>query len=78
MEHGSYWHAYLMARHDIFLILGSILLIMALISTLTGRCLVKYRGIVSRADHPKMFWQTIALYSLLGLFSLGLYLYTAS
>ena len=66
-----------MARHHVSLILGIVLMVMALISTLTGRCLVKYRGIVSRADEPKTFWQTIALDCLLGLFFLGLYLYTA-
>jgi len=49
---------------------------MALIFTLTGQCLVKYKGIVSRADDPKTFWQNIAMYCVLGLLSLGFYLYT--
>jgi hypothetical protein len=40
----------------------------ALISTLTGRCFVMYREIVSRAEGPKTFWQTIAMNCLLGLF----------
>jgi|CZKD01.1.fsa_nt_gi hypothetical protein len=77
MDHDSYWHGYLMARHHTSLILGIVLMGMALIFTLTGRCLVKYRGIVKRAEDPKTFWQNIALYCLLGLFFLGLYLYTA-
>ena len=37
---------------------------------------MKYEGIVSRAEDPKTFWQSIALYYLLGLLCLGLYLYT--
>jgi hypothetical protein len=78
MGQDSYWHEYLMARHHTSLILGTVLMVMALIFTLTGRCLVKYQGIISRADDPKTFWQNVALYYLLGLLCLGLYLYTAN
>ncbi len=53
-------------------------MVMSLIFTLSGRCLVKYRGIVSRAEDPKEFWQNIALYCVLGLICLGFYLYTFS
>ncbi len=49
-----------------------------LISILTGRTLVKYQGIVSRADDPKTFWENIAVYCVLGLVCFGLYLYTAN
>jgi heme/copper-type cytochrome/quinol oxidase subunit 2 len=65
-----------MARHHTFLVMGTVLMIMVLIFTLTGRCLVKYQGIVNRAEEPKTFWQNVAVYCLLGLLSLGLYLYT--
>jgi hypothetical protein len=78
MDHDSYWYRYLMARHHTFLILGIVVVVMALIFTLTGRCLVKYQGIIDRANNPKEFWQNVALYYLLGLFCLGLYLYTAN
>ena len=78
MNHDSYWHGYLLARHYTFLIMGIVLMVMTLIFTLTGTCLVKYRGIVHRAEDPKKFWQNIALYFLLGLVSLGLYLYTVN
>jgi hypothetical protein len=44
--------------------------------TLTAQCLVKYKGIVSRADAPKTLWQNIALYGVLGLLGLGLCLCT--
>ena len=67
-----------MARQHTFLILGTVLMVMALIFTLTGRCLVKYEGIIHRAKGPKTFWQNVALYYLLGLLCLGLYLYTAN
>lgn len=66
-----------MARHNTFLLLGTVLMGLALISSLTGVCLVKYKGIVYRAKDPKTFWQNVALYCLLGLLCLGLYMYTA-
>jgi hypothetical protein len=72
----SYWHGYLMARHHVFLVLGTVLMGMALIFALTGKCLMKYEGIVSRAKDPKKFWQGIATYSVLGILFLGLYLFT--
>ena len=67
-----------MARHHTFLILGTVLMVMALIFTLSGRCLVKYRGIINRDKDPKKFWQNVAVYYLFGLLSLGLYWYTAN
>ena len=78
MDHDSYWYGYLMARHHTFLILGTVLMVMALIFTLTGECLVKYQGIIKRAEDPKTFWRSVAVYYLLGLLCLGLYLYTAN
>ena len=66
-----------MARHHMSLILGIVFMVLALISALSGKCLVKYRGIVSCAEDPKMFWQTITLCCLLGLFFLGLYVHTS-
>jgi hypothetical protein len=78
MDHDSYWHGYLMARHHTFLILGIVLMAMVLIFTLTGECLVKYQGIINRAEDPKNFWQSVTTYFLLGLLCLGLYLYTAN
>jgi hypothetical protein len=76
MDQNSYWHDYFMARHHTDLTLGIVLMSMALIFAVTGRCLVKYQGIVSRAKDPKTFWQNVALYALLGLVFLGLYVYT--
>ncbi len=42
-----------MARHRTFLIIGIVLMAVTLISTLTGTCLVKYRGFVFRAEDPR-------------------------
>ena len=70
------WHAYLMARHHTDLVFGTVLMGVVFVSMLTGRSLVKYRGIVSRAKDPKTFWQSIALYFVLGLVFFGLYIYT--
>ena len=36
--------------------LGPVLMVMALIFTLTGRCLVKFQGIINRAKDPKEFF----------------------
>jgi hypothetical protein len=78
MDSGSYWHGYLMARHHVSLILGCCVTAFALISALTGVSIEKYRGIIYRSDDPKRFWQSIAIYFLLGLICLGLYFYTAN
>jgi hypothetical protein len=78
MGDGSYWHGYLMARHHVFYVMGIVLVSAALIFTLTGRCLVKYEGIVSRSKDPKIFWQNVVLYFVLGLICFGLYLYTGN
>ena len=62
MDQDSYWHGYLMARHQVFMWMGIVLVAMTVIFTLTGQCLVKYRGIVSRAEDPKTFWQKMGIY----------------
>jgi hypothetical protein len=78
MDHDSYWYGYLMARHQVFLVLGAVLMGMALISTLSGYCLVRFQGIISRAKDPKGFWQGVATYFVLALICLGLFLYTSN
>jgi len=74
----SYWDAYLMARHHVSLVIGVVLMAVVLLSILTGRTLVKFQRIVSRADDPKMFWESVVVDFLLGLVFLGLYFYTAN
>jgi hypothetical protein len=60
----------------VFLVMGIVLLSLSLVFTLSGVCLVKYKGLVFRADDPKTFWQNIATYCVMGLVCLWLYLYT--
>jgi hypothetical protein len=78
MDNGSYWHGYLMARHHTFLVLGIAFMVMALISTVTGSTLVKYRGIVSRAENPKAFREGVVTDCVIGFVCFGLFLYTAN
>jgi hypothetical protein len=58
------------------LIMGMVLMGMTMVFTVSGRCLIKYKGIVSRAEDPKTFWQGITTYFILSLICFGLYLYT--
>ena len=67
-----------MARHHVSLVIGLVFTAVVVISILTGRTLVKYQGIVSRADDPKTFWGSVVVDFILALVFLGLYLYTAS
>jgi hypothetical protein len=76
MSQSSYWYEYLRARHDTFRDMGIVLIAATLISMVTGRTLVKYHGIVRRAENPKSFWQSVAVYCVLGLFCLELYFLT--
>jgi len=67
-----------MAQHEWFLILGAFSVAVALISTLTGRCLTRRRGIVRRADDPYAFWQIVVFCYLSGLLCLGLFFFTSN
>jgi hypothetical protein len=76
MYNSSYWREYFFARHNVFLILGMVLEAGALISTLTGTTLARYKGIVSRARDPKKFQDIVVFYYLFGFFLLILYVCT--
>jgi hypothetical protein len=78
MDHDSYWYRYLLARHDTDFYMGVVILCAAMIFTLTGQCLVRNRGLVSRAKEPKTFWQNVVTYYVLGLILFGLWWYTRS
>jgi RsiW-degrading membrane proteinase PrsW (M82 family) len=75
MEHDGYWYRYLAARHDIEFYLSVVFITVALASAVSGYTLVKYQGIVRRTDDPKSFWQTVAVYLLIGTACWGLYAY---
>jgi hypothetical protein len=64
-----------------FLLIGIVLLLLVVASTLTGETFKadRYRpGIVDRSVEPKRFWWNVVIYFLGGLFFIGLYLYEIS
>jgi|HubBroStandDraft_1064217.scaffolds.fasta_scaffold1040883_1 hypothetical protein len=56
------------------LIIGAILFVGAVVSTLTGKTLARPRGLVYRAKDPSDFWWVVAIYYLGGLFLVYMYL----
>jgi hypothetical protein len=58
-----------------WLISGLFLLFLAVGGTLTGGTLARYGQIVNRAEDPKEFWWTIAIYFLGGICFIGYFLY---
>jgi hypothetical protein len=78
MNHDSYWYQYFAARRDVELYLGLGLIAFALISTATGKTLVRFKGIVSRVEDPKGFWWDVAIVSAMGATLLGLFLFGPS
>jgi hypothetical protein len=78
MDHDSYWYQYFAARRDVELYIGLFSIGFSLISTITGKTLVKYQGIVSRTEDPKEFWQTVILVYAMGAIFLGLFLFGPS
>ena len=75
VDHASYLYRYFAARHDIELYIGLGSIGFALVSMITGKTLVKYQGIVSRAEDPKGFWQNVAVVGAMGAIFLGLFLF---
>jgi hypothetical protein len=78
MDHDSYWYQYFAARHNVELYIGLGSIGFALISLVTGKTLVKYQGIVSRAEDPKRFWQNVVVVCAMGAIFLGLFLFGPS
>jgi hypothetical protein len=78
MDHNSYWYQYFAARRDVELYLGLGLIAFAFISTITGKTLVKFQGIVSRAADPKGFWWNVAVVCAMGVIFLGLFIFGPS
>jgi hypothetical protein len=78
MDHDSYWYQYFAARRDVELYLGLGSIAFALISTATGKTLVKFQGIVSRVEDPKGFWWNVAVIGAMGAIFLGLFFFGPS
>jgi hypothetical protein len=56
-----------------FLGLGVISFCVALIFTVTGKALVRFQGLVDRAEDPKTFWWTVAVLYLTAVVSLAVW-----
>jgi hypothetical protein len=78
MDPDGYWYRYFAARHDIILKIGLVVLGIVLISVLTGKTLVKGRGIVSETSDPKTFWGNVIILLVLGAACIGLWAFGPS
>jgi hypothetical protein len=58
-----------------FLILGIISLIAGVVSTCTGKALMRFHGWVYRAEEPTLFWQTVGVYYLIAVWFIIYFLY---
>ncbi len=54
---------------------GMFLLFLAVVYTYTGKAWVRFHGWVYRAEEPKRYWLEVAMYYLLGVGLIGLFLY---
>jgi hypothetical protein len=57
-----------------WLIAGGFFLFLAVIGTFTDETLVRFQGVVRRAEDPKGFWRDVALYYFFGAIFIALYL----
>ncbi len=78
MDHDSYWYHYFAVRRDVELYLGLGSIAFALISIATGKTLVRFQGVVSRAEDPKGFRENVAAACAIGAIFLGLFLFGPS
>jgi hypothetical protein len=71
-------YSYLIDPQHRFLLMGVVLLVLAVVFTLTGETMERFNGMVYRAEEPKRFWWNVAMFYLGGLFFIGLFLYKIS
>jgi H+/Cl- antiporter ClcA len=72
-------YSYLIDRQHGFLLIGIVVLLLAVVFTLTGESVQGWGlPIVSRAEEPKRFWWAVALFYLTGIFFIALYLFKIS
>jgi hypothetical protein len=55
-------YAFLIDRQHRFLLIGIILLVMAVVFTLSGESLQRFGPILYRAEEPKRFWWNVAVW----------------
>jgi len=78
MDHAGYWYKYLAARHDFDIEFAFFLLCAASISMLTGKTLVRFRGIVSESEDSRAFWESVIALLVLAAVFIGLYAFGPS
>jgi hypothetical protein len=71
-------YSYLIDRQHRFPLIGIVLLLLAVVFTLTGETVERYHGMVYRAEEPKRFWWDVSLFYLGGIFLIALYLFSIS
>jgi hypothetical protein len=72
-------YSYLIDRQHRFLLIGMVVLLLAVVFTLTGESVQGWGlPIVSRAEEPKRFWWAVALFYLGGIFFIALYFFGIS
>jgi hypothetical protein len=72
-------YSYLIDRQRRFLLIGMVVLLLAVVFTLTGESVQGWGlPIVSRAEEPKRFWWAVALFYLGGIFFIALYFFGIS
>jgi hypothetical protein len=62
----------------LFLILGGISFVAAVVSTYVGKSWGRFGGAVYRAEEPSQFWWLVATYYLIGTCFLGYFLYSVT
>jgi hypothetical protein len=65
-------YSYLIDRQHRFLLIGIVLLLLAVVFTLTGETVERNHGMVCGAEEPKRFWWDVALFYLGGIFFIAL------
>ncbi len=71
-------YSYLIDHQHRDLLVGIILLVIAVVFTLAGESWAPFGFRVFRAEEPKKFWLSIALFCLGGIFYIALYLFNTS
>ena len=70
----DWWHTQISSPYY-FLVLGTIFLVAAVISTCAGKTFGRAGGSASRAREPRQFWWSVALYYIGGVCFIGYFLY---
>lgn len=68
----GYWYLHVTSHRDAYMYIGLVSLIIGAASMATGKTLVRFRGLVSRDEEPKLFLRSVVMWFILGFFFVGL------